>query len=228
MSSNTNWYSKRDVKKHVMKYHNPHFEKVRIKHPFRMLIVGGSGSGKTTVALEVIKQMSDTFDFLILCVKSAHEPLYQYLINKLHGMIAVFEEGKLPSLDEVKKLADKNQTLVIFDDLVLMKDQKPIEELFIRGRKIGGGISMMYLTQSFYRVPKTIRVNCNYIILKKLSSNRDLKMILREYDLGVKNDTLMEMYKIATAQQLDFLMIRIDEPHDSEYKFTMNFDGIFQ
>jgi hypothetical protein len=228
MSSNTNWYSKKEVKKHVTKYNNPHYDKIRIKHPFRMLIIGGSGSGKTTVALEIIKQMSDTFDFLILCVKSAQEPLYQYLIHKLSGLIAVYEDGKLPTVDEVKKLGDKKQTLIIFDDLVLMKDQKVIEEMFIRGRKIGNGVSMMYLTQSYYKTPKTIRINCNYIILKKLSSNRDLRMILREYDVGVSEKELMAMYNVATDQQLDFLLIRLDEPHDSEFKFTKNFNGVFQ
>jgi hypothetical protein len=193
-----------------------------------MLIVGGSGSGKTTAILELIKRMPDTFDFLILCCKSAQEPLYQYLQDRLRGMIAVFEEGKIPTLDEVKKLTDKNQTLIIFDDLVLLKDQKAIEELFIRGRKIGGGISMAYLTQSYFKTPKIIRINCNYIILKKLSSNRDLKMILFEYDVRVSEKELMAMYKVSTDNQLDFLMIRIDEAHDSEYKFTMNFDGVFQ
>lgn len=217
------FYQKKEVKKYNTKYDNPCFDKTKIKHPFRAILIGASGSGKTQTLMNIIKAMSGTWDFIILCVKTAQEPLYEYLLNKCRGSIALYEEGKLPTMEDIDKITDKgkDQVLVIYDDLCLMKDQKPIEEMYIRGRK--KNCSMIYLSQSFYKIPKTIRVNCNLIFLKKLSTNRDLKMILREYDCGVSEKQLMEMYKKATDNQLDFLTIRIDEQWDSPYKFTKNF-----
>jgi len=224
MTSNmTNWYNVKDVKKHITKYSNPKYKDVRIAHPHRTLIIGGSGSGKTTCLMEMIKKMPDTYDIIILCVRSADEPLYKYLISKCGGSIMVYEDGSFPSINDVKSVSKNRQVLMVFDDLVLLKDQSFISEMFIRGRKIGGGISMVYLTQSYYKCPKTVRINCSNIILKKLSSNRDMKMILREYDIDKSEKEMIDMYKKATSNQLDSLVIRLDEPYDSPWKFTKNF-----
>jgi hypothetical protein len=225
--NNTNFYSKKNVKKHTKKYVNPNFERHQIKVPFRMLIVGASGSGKTCNAIEVLKRMKDTFDFVFLICKCADEPLYQYLKERLKAQLIVYEIGSgvaIPDPSEIAKGFKKDdQLLVIYDDLVAEKNQKAIEEMFLRGRKLAGGISMMYLTQSFFRVPKLIRLNSNYVLIKKLSNNRDLNLILSEYNLGLKKEGLLDIYKKATDDQLDFLMIRIDEPGDSPLKFTRNF-----
>ena len=58
-------------------------------------------------------------------------------------------------------------------------------ELFIRGRKIGKGLSLIYLSQSFFKIPKIIRQQFNYLFLLKLSSGRDLNLILSDFSLGV-------------------------------------------
>ena len=41
------WYAHKGVQKYLSKQHNPHYGTHHIKIPFRMLIVGNSGSGKT-------------------------------------------------------------------------------------------------------------------------------------------------------------------------------------
>ena len=50
-------------------------------HPYRILIVGGSGSGKTNVLLNLINNQPDV-DKISLYVKDPYEAKYQYLINK--------------------------------------------------------------------------------------------------------------------------------------------------
>jgi len=224
----TNFYKNKDVKKHVKKYINPYFDKHHIKVPFRMIVIGASGAGKTLNALEILKRMKDTFDMVILICKCEDEPLYQFLKNKLKAQIIIFEinskDSRIPTPNEIEKLCGKkDQILVIYDDLVTEKKQESIEQMYIRGRKLCGGISMMYLSQSFYKIPKIIRINSNYVLLKKLANNRDLKMILREYELGMDDKMLFNKYEKATAQQLDFLMIRLDLQPDDPYKFTRNF-----
>ena len=49
-------------------------------HPYRILTMGGSGSGKTNVLLNLIENQSD-IDKICLCAKDPYEAKYQYLIN---------------------------------------------------------------------------------------------------------------------------------------------------
>jgi hypothetical protein len=79
---------------------------------------------------------------------------------------------------------------------------------------------MCYLTQSYFNTPKTVRVNCNYILLKKLSSTRDLNMILSDYNLGVDKSVLMKIYKYATS---DNGTLFIDADAQPENRFRRNF-----
>ena len=214
-------------KKFIKKYHNPHFEDHMLSHPFRMLMVGASGAGKTQLVVHILSKMRNTFANVYIYTKNKDEPIYQYLEEKIPSGL-VIKEGldEVPTLTKTKdgivkgfEKADE-QSLVIFDDLVLEKSQERIEQMFIRGRKIAGGISIMYLTQSYFKVPKTIRINCTYIILKKLASTRDLNMILSDYNLGVSKDTLLEIYKYCTRIKEEFLLLDLDSV--PEHRFRRN------
>ena len=113
----------------------------------------------------------------------------------------------------------------MFDDLVNEKDQRGIIEWFVRGRKLAKGFSMMYLSQSYFKTPKTIRLQCNYILLKKLSSTRDLTNILDDFNLGISKDKLLKLYKEATKERKNFLMVDVDAT--PENRFRRNFLDVF-
>jgi hypothetical protein len=193
-----------------------------------MVIVGASGAGKTQLVVHILSKMRETFTNVYIYTKNKDESIYQWLEEKIPSGLTI-KEG----LDEVPNLQkDKNgvikqfekadeQSLVIFDDLVLEKDQSRIEQMFIRGRKIAGGISIMYLTQSYFKVPKTIRINCTYIILKKLASTRDLNLILSDYNLGVTKDTLLELYKYCTRIKEDFMLLDLDAVPEERFRHNL-------
>jgi ribosomal protein S25 len=217
-------YYKQIPKKYLTKYHNPHFEDHGIKVPFRMLIVGASGSMKTNCARNIIGKMANTFGNIKIICRNKDEPIYQDLMRKIPHEQLQITEGmtNFPDLDNPNDFHPQLQHLVIFDDLVLEKDQRKICEFFIRCRKIAKGVSVMYLSQSYFQTPIMIRKNVNYIILKKLSNQGDLKRILKEYDLGVNADTLLKMYQYAVeGSPTNFLMIDIDAP--TEKRFRKNF-----
>ena len=216
------WYNK-IPKSLVKKQNNPCYKDHFLTLPFRMLIVGGSGSRKTTTLMEIIHRCKNTFELIILTCKSSSEPLYEYLKTKIPSeMLHIYEEGMVPKLEDYKSF--RGQVLAIFDDMVNERKAQPaITEFFIRGRKACGGISMVYLTQSYFNTPKTIRVNCNYILLKKLSSTRDIKMILSDYSLGVDREELAELYKAGIKDNGTFF-IDCDAP--TEEKFRRNFKTI--
>jgi hypothetical protein len=72
----TDWYKK--AKKYTQKVHNPSYGKTHeFNLHFRLLICGGSGTKKTHTLIELIHRMSGTFSRLVLCVRSADEPLYK-------------------------------------------------------------------------------------------------------------------------------------------------------
>jgi ABC-type dipeptide/oligopeptide/nickel transport system ATPase component len=225
MAKMLDWYSHKGVQKFLTKQHNPHFDKHHIKIPFRMLIVGNSGSGKTSTLMNLIYNMSDTFEEIIICCKSKAEPLYEFLEDKYtkDKSVKIMEFGKdgLPDIDKFDK---EKQRLLIFDDLVNEKNQKAIEEAFIRARK--KNCSLAYLSQSYYAVPKMIRNNLTYIIIKQLSSLKNLTMIMREYSLGVDKKEMKEMYDDATSDKQGFLMLDLEG--DKEKRFRSGFNDFYE
>ena len=125
--------------------------------------------------------MKNTFGNIKIFCRNKDEPLLEYLKTKIPKEQLQIYEGidELPNLDlkdNEKGFNPTLQHLVIFDDLVLLKDAQSvrISEYFIRARKIAKGISLMYLTQSYFRTPKTIRLNVNYLVVKKVAALRDL------------------------------------------------------
>ena len=69
-----------DVMKEETKEHNPNWPQIR-DHPYRILIIGGSGSGKTNSLFNLINQQPD-IDKIYLYAKGPYEVKYQFLIKK--------------------------------------------------------------------------------------------------------------------------------------------------
>ena len=212
MSEPVNFYERipKELRKHV---HNPKFSKHGIVMPCRMAIIGGSGSGKTNTLLNFLKDTSGTFEKVIVSLKSQHEPLYQFLLKKLPNSVTIYENSIAP----MSELESYSSSLYVFDDLVATKSlQAQISDYFIRGRKFN--ISCIYISQSYYGIPKLIRLQCQYVILKKLSSDRDLRLLLREYGFNVDFDQMMKIYKDATKNKNDFLMIDLEADNDKKFR----------
>jgi hypothetical protein len=219
-----NFYELDDVKIFQKAYHNPNFNSHKITIPFRMCIIGASGSGKSNCVLNIVSQFSDTFNHIKLFVKNKDEPLYKYLEQRIpeREQLEIFE-----GLDELNKMnLDKDfkgQTLCIFDDLCLEKNQGQIEQLYIRGRKLAEGVSLIYLSQSFYTIPRKIRLQCNYIILRKIPSSRDVNGILKEFSLSVNSKELIKIYESCVNKSITSFLL-IDLNCDPEQAFRKNFE----
>ena len=186
-----------------------------------MVVNAPSGTGKSNMIVNLIELFSKgegTFSSIEIFCRCKDEPLYQYLSDKTKGIIKIYED-----LNELKNIKTYDKTLnnlVIFDDLVFTKDQSKISEFFLRGRK--QGISLIYLSQSYYQIPKMIRLNSNYLVILKLGQKRNLNMIMSELSLGVTKDQLIKIYSYATRDKFSVLMVDLDEPNTNK-KFRKNF-----
>ena len=221
-----NFYELAEVKAFEKESHNPNYEQHNIKIPCRIAIIGASGSGKSNTVLNFINQFTDTFNHILIFTKNKTEPLYQYLEAKIpsRDQLTIYE-----GQDELNKMNlhedFHGQTLVIFDDMVLEKNQSQIEQLFIRGRKLAGGVSLLYLSQSYYGIPRKIRLQINYLILRKVPSSRDIGAILKECSLGVDKNELVKIYKHCVGKSItEFLLI--DFNCDPEFAFRKNFHDV--
>jgi len=214
MSSKINFYDFIKTKKSI----NPQYDKHGIKIPFRMLIAAPSGAGKTNCLMNLIFHMNKTFHEIILCVKSADEPLYERLIDKLGNAVRVYEDGEVPPITDFSikdeatkrlKAIDSYQRLIIFDDLILEKKANLLaKEYYVKGRKLH--FSMCYIGQSFYQIPKMIRDNCQYFILGRNLLKRDLRTILTVFPTDLSLDQFSALYNELLSDELDTMLINID------------------
>ena len=139
-------------------------------HPYRIIIIGDSGSGKTNALLNLINNQPD-IDKIYLYAKDPYEAKYQYLINKLEKVgLDHFNNPKAfieysNDVQDVYKnieeynLGKKRKVLIVFDDMIadMINNKKlnpVVTELFIRGRKLN--ISIVFITKSYFIVPKEV------------------------------------------------------------------------
>jgi len=218
--------------KNVNKIYNPNYNKHKIKIPFRMLIIGSSGSGKTNTILNLLKEMNGTFSSIDIYTRQPDEPLYKHLLEVYKKNHTIGEEESLnihEGIMDLKPLNEYDETknhLVIFDDMILEKNLKQVAEYYIRCRK--KGVSVIFLSQSYYLNDqnwKIIRRQANYIIIKKINSVKELMAIIKDYSLDVSKEEFLKMYEDITKEnKFNFLMVDLDE--EPEKRFRKNYDVI--
>ena len=170
---------------------------------FRMLICGPSNSGKTNILLHMIYKLLE-FDKVYLFSKNLHQNKYQALLRDFAANIdpdVGYEviEGPWDEIVPLEELPVDNQKIAVFDDLVCESNQNRIINYFINGRH--RNCSVIYLTQTFYKVPKNIRDNCSHFCVFSFLP-RENKRIADE--LGVDHRLLDR----ATDKKYSFFYVR--------------------
>ena len=205
-------------------------------HPYRILIIGGSGSGKTNALLNLINNQPD-IDKIYLYAKDPYETKYQYLINKREkvGLYhfddpKAFMEYSNDMQDVYKNIEDynpikKRKVLIVFDDMIadMINNKKlnPIvTELFIRDRKIN--IFIVFITQSYFKVPKDVRLNSTHFFIMKIPNKRELQKIVLNHSTDIYFNDFMKIYKKCIAKPYSFLVNDTTLPSDDPLKFRKN------
>lgn len=206
---------------------NPNYEDHLIKANKHGAIIGSTGSGKSNLILDYIRRCAkgQGTHAHITIVTKMEEPIYEYLKTRIpsENLDIFYGIENCPLIDsdywENKKTG---LNLLVFDDMMAESTkahEKYILPYFMRGRKKGDGIQCFYLSQSYHAIPKKIRLQCSYVFLKKIGSNKDINMIMRDQSLGLSKEALMNIYRDAIGNDItNFLTIDLVEDDDKRFR----------
>ena len=122
----------------------------------------------------------------------------------------------------------KRKILIIFDNMIadMISNSKlnPIvTELFIRGRKLN--ISIVFITQSYFKAPKDVRLNSTHFLIMKIPNKRELQQIALNHSSDIDFKDFMNIYKKCTKEPHSVLVNDTTLPSDDHLRFRKNLLG---
>ena len=119
-------------------------------------------------------------------------------------------------------LSRKRKTLIVFDDMIAdikskEKFQAIIEELLIRCRKLN--ISLAFITESYFSVPKDVRLNSTHYLIMKINNRKELQNVTIDHSADIDYKDFMEIYRECTKEPFNFLTIDTTLPVSNPLRF---------
>ena len=159
---------------------------------------------------------------MYLYAKDLSEPKYDILIkNRENVGIKHFNDTNAfiecsNTMDDVyENINDynpnrKRKIVVVFDDMIAdimtnKKFQAIIKELFIRCRKLN--ISLVFITQSYFYVPKDVRLNLTHYLIMNINNKRELQNIAINHFSDIDYKDLIKIYRECSRKPYSFLTI---------------------
>ena len=126
-------------------------------------------------------------------------------------------------------LDKENKTLIVFDDMIgdviYNKNLNSIvTELFIRGRKLN--ISLVFITQSYFKVPKDVRLNTSHFFIAKIPNKRELQQIAINHSSDINTKDFANIYRKCTAEPYSFLVNDTTLASNNLLRFRKNLSNI--
>ena len=179
--------------------HNPNLPYIP-GHSYRVLIVGGSGSEKTNALLNLINNPKAFVEY-----SNDLEDVYKNIEN--------YNPGK------------KRKMLMVFDNMIadMIKNKKlnqVVTELFIRGKK--GNISIVFITQSYSKFPKDVRLNSTHFFIVKIPNKRDLQQTALNHSSDIDFKDFIKVYKKCTVEPYSILVNDTTLSSDDPLRFRKN------
>ena len=191
---------------------------------------------KKNVLLNSIENQPD-IDKIYLYAKDPYETKYQYLINKREAVgINHFNDPKAfieysnDMRNIYRNIGDYNldleiKILIVFGDMIAdMIHNKNLDsivtELFIRGRKLN--ISLVFITQSYFKVPKDVRLNTSHFFIAKIPNKRELQQIAINHSSDISTEDFVNIYRKCTAEPYSFFVNDTTLASNNPLRFRKN------
>ena len=119
----------------------------------------------------------------------------------------------------------RRKILIVFDDIIAdimtnKRFQAIIKELFIRCRKLN--ISLVFITQSYFSVPKDVRSNSTHYLIMKISNRKELQIIAINHCTDIDYKDFMKIYRECTKEPFNFLTIHSTLVASDPLRFRKN------
>ena len=106
-------------------------------------------------------------------------------------------QGVYKNIDDYNPRKER-EVLIVFDDMIadMINDKKLdsiVTEFFIRGRKLN--VSIVFITQSYFKVPKDVRLNSTHFFIMKIPNKRELQQIALTHSSDIDFKDFMKIYK---------------------------------
>ena len=135
--------------------------------------------------------------------------------------------------DVSKNIEDYNprknrKVLIVFDDMIadMMNNKKLdsiVTELFTRGRKIN--ISIVSISQSYFKVPRVVRLNTTHFFIMKIPNKRDVQQIASNQSSDIDFKDFMKIFRKYTAEPYSSLVNDTTLPSNDPLRFKKNLLG---
>ena len=195
--------------------HNPNWPYIP-DHPYRILIVGGSESGKTNTLLNLINNQPDIHK-IYLYAKDPYEDKYQILIKKRESVglkhfidPKAFIEYSNDMHDVYENINDynpdkENKISIVFDDMIAdMIDNKKLNSI---------------VTELFIR---DVRLNTTHFFIMKIPNKRELQQIAIDHSSNINTKVFIKIYNKCTDEPYSFLVNNTTLSLDDPLRFRRN------
>ena len=111
---------------------------------------------------------------------------------------------------------------IVFDDLMAdimsnKKFQAIIKELFIRCKKLN--ISLVFITQSYFSIPKDVRLNSTHYLILKINNRKESQNIAINHSADIDYKDFLMIYREYTRKPYSFLTIDTTLPASNPLRF---------
>ena len=123
----------------------------------------------------------------------------------------------------------ERKILIVFDDMIADAISNKtlnsiVTELFITARKLN--VSLAFITQSYFKVPKDVRLNTTHFFIAKIPNKRELQQIALNHSSDIDFKDFIKIYKKCTDEPYSFLVNDTTLASDNPLRFRKNLINI--
>ena len=189
-----------------------------------------------------VNENQPDIDKIYLYAKDPYEAKYQYLINKREGVginhfndLKTFIDYSNDMNDVYKNIDDynpdkENKILIVFDGMIagMIHNKKLnliVTDLFIRGRKLN--ISLVFITQSYFKILKDARLNTSHFFIAKIPNKRELQQIAISHSSDINTEDFANIYRKCIDEPYSYLVNDTTLASNNPLRFRKNLFGIY-
>ena len=205
-------------------------------HPYRILIVGGSWSRKTSALLNLIKEQ-DNIDKIYLYAKDLSETKYEFLFKKCedvgikhYNVLNAFVECSntmadvYENIDAYNPSRKRNILIVLMTWLQTLWQTKNFK-LQLKNYLLGAEnwITLVFMTQSYFFLRKDMRLNSTHCLIMKINSKKESQNIVINHSADIDYKDFMKIYRECIKELYSFLTIDTTLSASDPLRYRKNF-----